>query len=259
LARLLSLFLIVVALAALLAPRLAACTPDQIDLERIEQPPGVEHPLGTDRLGRDLLSRLLFGARNSLGVAGLAATLSCGLGLLVGALAGYGGQWLDDLLMRLVDLGLALPAFFLIIGVQAIVPPRALTVALIIAATRWMPLARLVRGQFLSLKERDFVLAARATGCSGVRIVGRHLLPNTLGPILVFFSLALADAILLESALSFLGLGLPAGQPSWGGILADGRASILSGAWWTVLFPGLAILAVTAAINLLGDELQGNP
>ena len=192
-----------------------------------------------------------------MGVSILAATVSCGIGLSVGALAGYAGGRLEGLLMRLVDLMLALPTFFLLITVQALFPPRLFTVALIIAVTRWMALARLIRGQFLSLKERDFVQAARAIGCSGWRIVSRHLLPNTASQIVVFFTLALADAILIESALSFLGLGLPPGQPSWGNMLADGRASVLAGTWWVALFPGLMILLVTLAVNLLGDEIQG--
>jgi peptide/nickel transport system permease protein len=177
----------------------------------------------------------------------------------VGAVSGYSPGWLDDMLMRATDLGLALPTFFLLIAIQALLPRRAPTVAVIIALTSWMPLARLVRGRFLTLREGDMVLAARATGCTGRRIVLHHLLPNTLAEIAVFFSLALADAILVESALGFLGLGLPPGRPSWGAMLADGRAGILSGAWWIILFPGLAILLVTAAVNLLGDELQAAP
>jgi peptide/nickel transport system permease protein len=257
LSRLLVLLLVLVAVAAFLAPLLAPYDPEQIDLDAVEQPPSRLHLLGTDRLGRDVLSRLLLGARNSLAVGVLAASLGCGLGVLAGGVAGYAGHWLDDVLMRMADLMLALPTFFLLIAVQALVPARAWSVALIIALTRWMAMARLVRGRFLSLRERGFVLAARATGSTGWRIVLRHMLPNTLGEITVFVTLVLADAILVESALSFLGLGLPPGQPSWGTMLADGRASILSGAWWAILFPGLAILLVTGATNLLGDELQG--
>jgi len=186
----------------------------------------------------------------------LAATVSCGIDLSMGALAGYAGGR-DGLLMRLVDLTLALPTFFLLIVVQALLPLCLLTIALIIALTRWMALARLlVRGQFLSLKERDFVQAARTIGCSAWRIVFRHLLPNTSSQIAVFFTLALADAILIKSALSFLGLGLPPSQPSWGSMLADGRASVLAGTWWVALFPGLMILLMTLTVNLLGDGIQ---
>ena len=257
--KLAALILLVVLLAALLGPLLAPYDPETIDLDQMFRPPSAQHPLGTDALGRDVLSRLVHGARISLGLGLLAAVLSTGLGLSLGSLAGYVGGRLDGLLMRLVDLMLALPTLFLLIAVQSLVPPHFLTVALMIALTRWMGLARLVRGQFLSLKEREFVQAARAIGCPGRRIVVRHLLPNTSGQIGVSFSFALADAILIESALSFLGLGLPASQASWGSMLAEARASILAGAWWVALFPGLMILLVTAAVNLLADEFQTWP
>ena len=259
LTKLAALSLLVIVLAAQLGPLLVRYNPETIDLDQVLRPPSVEHPLGTDALGRDLLSRLVCGARVSLGVGLLAAIVGTGLGLSLGALAGYLGGRLDEILMRLADLMLALPTLFLLIAVQSMVPPHLLTVALVIALTRWMGLARLVRGQFLSLKEREFVQAARAIGCTGRRIVLRHLLPNTSGQIAVSFSFTLAEAILIESALSFLGLGFPASQPSWGGMLAEARASILAGAWWVVLFPGLMILLVTASVNLLADEWQAWP
>ena len=241
---------------ALLGPLLTPYDPEEIDLSQVFSPPSVEHPVGTDLLGRDLLSRLLRGARISLGLGLLAAVLNTGLGLSLGALAGYRGGRLDGLVMRLADLMLALPTLFLLIAVQALLPPRFLTVALIIAFSRWMTLARLVRARFLSLKEREFTLAARATGCSEQRIVLRHLLPNTAGQIAVAFSFAVADAILIESALSFLGLGLPPAEASWGNILSDARAGILAGAWWAVLFPGLMILVVTASVNQLANQVR---
>jgi peptide/nickel transport system permease protein len=249
--------LALIVLMALVAPLLARYDPQRIELGWLDSPPSHLHPLGTDRLGRDVLSRLLYGARISLSVGLLVATLSCGIGALVGALAGYSAGWIDGLLMRFVDLMLALPTFFLLVAAQVLFPPRLFTVALIIAATRWMALARLVRGQLLSLKERDFVQAAQAIGCPRWRIIFHHLLPNTSGSIVVFFTLAVADAILIESALSFLGLGLPPDQASWGAMLADGRASLTAGNWWATFFPGLMILLVTLSVNLLGDELQG--
>ena len=248
--------LTIACVAALLAPLLIPYDPEEIDLGQVFLSPSIEHPLGTDLLGRDLLSRLLHGARISLGLGLLVAVLNTGLGLSLGALAGYRGGRLDGLLMRLADLMLALPTLFLLIAVQALLPPHFLTVALIIALSRWMALARLVRARFLSLKEQEFTLAARATGCSDPRIVLRHLLPNTAGQIAVAFSFAVADAILIESALSFLGLGLPPGQASWGNILSDARAGILAGAWWAVLFPGLMILLVTASVNQLASEVR---
>jgi peptide/nickel transport system permease protein len=254
-AKLSAFMLMLVFLLALMAPVLAPYDPGQIDLGHQGLPPSRLHLLGTDQLGRDLLSRLLYGTKISLSVGFLVAVVGSGVGVGIGALAGYASGRLDALLMRLADLMLALPTFFLLIAAQALFAPRLSTVALIIAATQWMALARLVRGRFLSLREQDFVQAARATGCSDGRIVLRHLLPNTWGQIVVCFSLMLADGILIESALSFLGLGLPPDQPSWGNMLADGRATILDGTWWVALFPGLMILWVALAANLFSDEL----
>jgi peptide/nickel transport system permease protein len=254
--RLAVLSLVVVFLVVLLGPLLTSYDPERIDFDQVFNPPSTQHPLGTDMLGRDVLSRLVHGARVSLGAGLVAAVLGTGLGLCLGAVAGYTGGRLDGLLMRLADLMLALPTFFLLIVVQSLVPPSLLAVALIIAVTRWMSLARLVRARFLSLKEQEFTLAARATGCSNARIVVRHLLPNTSALIAVAFSFAVADAILIESALSFLGLGLPPGRPSWGNMLSDAQAGIVTGAWWVAFFPGLMILLVTLAVNLLGDGLR---
>lgn len=254
--RLAALILVGVVLMAVFGPLLTPYDPDRVDLDRVFAPPSAQHPLGTDALGRDVLSRLVYGAGISFSAGLLAAALGTGLGLCLGAAAGYAGGRLDGLLMRLADLMLALPTLFLLIVVQSLVPPSLLTVVLSIALTRWMSLARLVRARFLSLKEQEFTLAARATGCSNARIVVRHLLPNTSALIAVSFSFAVADAILIESALSFLGLGLPPGQPSWGSMLFDAQAGIVTGAWWVALFPGLMILLVTASVNLLGDQFQ---
>jgi peptide/nickel transport system permease protein len=248
--------LLLVIVAALAAPIVAPYDPVRINLGNQVLAPSVEHLFGTDRLGRDVLSRVLWGARVSLGVSLVAVTLGSMVGILLGAAAGYGGSATDAIVSRAVDVMLSLPTFFLLIVIQSLFPPSTVSVALIIGATSWMALARIVRGQFLSLKQREFVDAARALGAGPVRIVFRHLLPSATSQIIVFFTLGLADAVLVESALSFLGLGVPAYQASWGNMLSDGQISILSGSWWVALFPGLMILVTALSINLVGDGLQ---
>jgi peptide/nickel transport system permease protein len=241
---------------ALLAPWLAPHPPDWVNLAHKDEPPSREFWLGTDRLGRDVLSRLLFGARISLAIGVAAISVSTLIGTLTGALAGYHGRRVDTLVMRAVDVMLALPTFFLLVATQAVLKPGVVNVVGIIALTGWMVPARLMRGQFLALRSRDFVEAARSIGCSDQRIVWRHILPNAVGPLVVFFTLGVADAILIESALSFLGLGVPPYQVSWGSMLTDAQGSVLNGYWWAALFPGLMILLTALSINLLGDGLS---
>jgi peptide/nickel transport system permease protein len=241
---------------ALVAPWIAPHAPDWVDLAHKDEPPGSEFLLGTDRLGRDVLSRLLFGSRISLAIGVTAISISTFIGTLTGALAGYYGRRVDTLIMRAVDVMLALPTFFLLVAIQAVLKPSVINVVGIIALTGWMVPARLVRGQFLSLRTHDFVEAARSIGCSDQRIVWRHILPNAAGPLIVFFTLGVADAILIESALSFLGLGVPPYQVSWGSMLTDAQTSVLNGYWWAALFPGLMILLTALSINLLGDSLS---
>jgi peptide/nickel transport system permease protein len=248
--------LVVVILAAVAAPVLAPYDPAFINLNDQVLAPSALHPFGTDRLGRDVFSRILWGARVSLGVSLVAVSLGSVVGILLGAVAGYGGATTDAVISRAVEVMLSLPTFFLLIVIQSLFPPSTMNVALIIGATSWMALARLVRGQFLSLKGREFVEAARALGAGPIRIVFRHLLPSATSQIIVFFTLGLADAVLVESALSFLGLGVPAYQASWGNMLSDGQISILSGSWWVALFPGLMILLTALSINFVGDGLQ---
>ncbi len=251
-----TLALLFVVTLALAAPVLAPYDPSYIDLRATEKAPSLAHPLGTDRLGRDVLSRLLYGTRVSLGVALSAAALAGTLGTTLGALAGYVGGRVDTLLMRATDLVLALPTFFLLVAAQAVLGASLVGVVIIIALTGWMGAARLVRGQFLSLVRRDFVEAARALGCTPGRIIFRHVLPNASSQVIVLFTLGVADAVLIESALSFLGLGVPPYQASWGNMLIDGQVSILSGSWWIAFFPGLMILLTALSVNLLGDGLQ---
>lgn len=248
--------LMVVVLMALAAPLIAPGDPARIELERQEKPPSLQNPFGTDRLGRDIFSRIVWGSRVSLGVSVLAVSLGSLIGVLLGATAGYAGGAVDALIARAIDAMLALPTFFLLVAIQSLFPPSATNVIVIIGITSWMAIARIVRGQFLTLKQREFVDAARCLGARPARIVFRHLMPNVASSIIVFFTLGLADAVLVESALSFLGLGVPPYQASWGNMLIDGQIGILSGAWWVAFFPGLMILLTALSINLVGDGLQ---
>ena len=243
------------AILALLAPVLAPFDPMAPgDLAREALlPPGGGHWMGTDQLGRDVWSRLLYGARVSLVVAVSAVGLSGAIGVVLGGAAGYLGGWLDTAVMRTADVVLAVPRLVLLIAVIALLRPSAVAIVLILALTQWPGPARLIRAEILSLRERDFVRAARALGFSRSRILFRHLLPNALAPVLVALSLGVGHTIILEAGLSFLGIGVPL---SWGALLRDGQQRFLVGAWWLALFPGLAIAGVTMAFNLLGDGLR---
>ncbi len=240
---------------ALTAPFLAPADPDAIDLARILEPPSGEHLLGTDPLGRDVLSRMIWGTRVSLLVGFVSVGIALTIGISIGALSGYYRGWIDDLLMRFTDMMLAIPTYFLILTIIAIRGPSLVMIMAVIGATSWMGLARLVRGEFLSLKEGDYVSAARAMGASDLRIILRHILPNALSPVYVSAILRVAGAILLESGLSFLGLGVQPPTPSWGNMLTAGKDNIEI-AWWLSLFPGLAILLTVLGFNLLGEGLQ---
>jgi len=240
---------------ALLARWLAPYDPDFIDLKQVLMPPSPAHLLGTDTLGRDVLSRIIFGARVSLLVGFVAVGIATLIGLLVGALAGYYGGVLDQILMRLVDLMLCFPTIFLILAVIAVLGPSIWNIVAVIGLTGWMGVARLVRAEFLSLREREFVVAARALGASDVRLIWRHLLPNALTPVMVSATLGVAGAILVESSLSFLGLGVQPPTPSWGNMLTMGKDNIEI-AWWLSVFPGLAILVTVMSYNLLGEGIR---
>ncbi len=237
------------------APWLAPYDPNSIDLKQVLMPPSPAHLLGTDTLGRDVLSRIIYGSRVSLKVGFVAVGLATLIGLFVGALAGYYGGWVDQVLMRLVDLMLCFPAFFLILAVIAVLQPSIWNIMVVIGLTSWMGVARLVRAEFLSLREREFVTAARALGASDTRLILRHMLPNALAPIMVSATLGVAGAILTESALSFLGLGVQPPTPSWGNILTAGKDNIEI-AWWLSVFPGLAILITVMSYNLLGEGIR---
>ncbi len=240
---------------SLLAPWLAPYDPGYIDLRAVLMPPSPGHPLGTDLLGRDVLSRIIFGSRVSLKVGFVAVGLATLIGLMVGCLAGFYGGWVDLILMRLVDLMLCFPSFFLILAVIAVLEPSIWNIMVVIGLTGWMGVARLVRAEFLTLREREFVVAARALGASDLRLMVRHMLPNALAPVMVSATLGVAGAILTESALSFLGLGVQPPTPSWGNILTAGKDNIEI-AWWLSFFPGLAILITVMSYNFLGEGIR---
>jgi peptide/nickel transport system permease protein len=240
---------------ALLASQLAPYDPAAYDVKRILLPPSWTHPLGTDQLGRDLLSRMLYGSQISLAVGFVAVGIATAIGTFLGSLAGYYGGWVDGCIMRFVDLMLTFPRFFLLLAVLAFLQPSIWTIMVVIGVTGWMGVARLVRAEFLSLKEREFVKSAQALGAPDRRIIFRHILPNALAPVLVSATLGVAGAVLTESGLSFLGLGVQPPTPSWGNILNDGKANIEI-AWWLSLFPGLAILMTVLSYNLVGEGLR---
>jgi peptide/nickel transport system permease protein len=246
---------------AAFAPALAPSDPvknrllDRLTPPMWAQGGSARHPLGTDTLGRDVLSRLLHGARISLTV-GLAAVLVAGVvGVALGLVAGYRGGWADDLLMRLGDIQLAFPVLLLGVAVIAVLGASLTNMILVLGASGWVTYARIARGETLSLKEREFVAAARALGAPARHVVTRHLLPNVLPPLMVVTTFSVARTIIAEASLSFLGLGLPPPTPSWGAMLDEGRNYITTG-WWLALFPGLAILLLVLAINLCGDWLR---
>ncbi len=241
-------------LLALVAP-LTGRDPGAIDIAHRLEPPSWQFLLGTDDLGRDVLTRILYGARISLLVGFVAVGIATSIGIVLGAIAGYYGKWVDATLMRFVDIMLCFPTFFLILAVIAFLEPSIWNIMIIIGLTGWMGVARLVRAEFLSLRERDFVQAARALGASDRRIIFRHLLPNALSPVFVSATLGVAGAILTESALSFLGIGVQPPTPSWGNMLIAGKQT-LGTAWWLSAFPGVAILLTVLGYNLLGEGIR---
>ncbi len=243
------------AMIAILASVISPYEPTQINVYNVLSPPSSEHLFGTDELGRDVLSRMIWGARISLMVGFIAVGIAITIGIIVGSISGYYGGKIDAVLMRFVDMMLAFPTFFLILAVIAIVEPSISTIMIVIGLTGWMDVARLVRAEFLTLKERDFVMAAKAIGASNLRVMFRHIMPNALSPVFVAATFGIAGAILVESGLSFLGLGVQPPDPSWGNILTSGKDNIIV-AWWLSLFPGLAILITVLSYNLVGEGLR---
>ncbi len=248
-------------LIALITPLLAPFDPLQMRVFAAEDmalrlaPPSNVHLLGTDQFGRDVFSRTLYGARISLGIGLLAVTISVSIGTVLGGVAGYLGGMVDGLVMRFSDMVMAFPSLILLIAIAAVFQPSILLIVLILGLTQWPAITRIVRGEVLSLMEREFVEAARASGFSRRRILFRHILPNALAPIIVAATLGIGNTIVLEAGLSFLGQGVPQPTPSWGAMVADGRDYLMD-AWWIATFPGLAIVVVFLALTLVGDGLR---
>ncbi len=249
--------LLVLIILAILAPVLTPYERDAMELQNREEPPSSEHLLGTDRQGRDLLTRVLYGGRISLSVGLVASSLQMVIGVILGSLAGYYGKWLDTLIMRITDMVIAFPFLALAITAAAVLGPSIYNTMLIIGFLTWTETCRLVRGQFLSIKQMEYIEAAKATGANEFRIIWHHMLPNALAPILISSTLIMATAILVEAALSYLGLGVQAPMPSWGNILEPARSMIvLMNMWWLWLPPGFLIFISVLSINLVGDGLR---
>lgn len=242
-------------LAGALAPRLVPHDPLAQVIAQRYHPPSWQYPLGTDQFGRDVLSRLILGARVSLTLGFSVTALALLLGATLGALAGYAGGRLDGVIMRLVELLLAFPVVYLLTSFVALFGTDWRKLVLVMAATMWMDIARLLRAEVMSLKQRDFIKAAQVLGLSRGRIILRHLLPNALPPVIALMALRLADVILIESSLSFLGLGVQPPEVSWGSIIRDGR-DVLASAWWIVTFPGLAITLTAIGLHWIGEGLR---
>ena len=248
--------ILIIVSVAIAAPIVAPYDPFTIDVYNVISAPTSAHLLGTDDLGRDVLSRMIWGSRISLAVGFVAVGISITIGIIIGSLAGFYGRAVDAILMRFVDIMLCFPTLFLILAVIAIIGPSIWVIMVIIGITSWMDVSRLVRAEILTLKERDFVAAARAVGASDFRIIFMHILPNALSPVFVSATFGIAGAILLESGLSFLGLGVQPPDASWGNILTSGKDYITVGAWWLSFFPGMAILITVLSYNLVGEGLR---
>jgi peptide/nickel transport system permease protein len=244
-----------VTLIAAAAPLVAPHGPNDVDIANRLRPPDRQHRFGTDDLGRDVFSRMVHGARVSLTVGFLATAISLVVGSFLGALAGYYGGAADWTVSRLIEVVLCFPFLFLVLGIVALFGPSLYTIMIALGLTSWTTEARFVRGEFLRIREMEFAYAARASGARDARIILRHLLPNAFAPVLVSASFGVASAILIESALSFLGFGVPLPTSTWGSILSTAEQHI-GYAWWLVLFPGLAIFLTVAAFNIIGDRFR---
>ena len=240
---------------ALLAPLISPHSPIQPDLKNVLAGPSFSHPFGTDTLGRDVLARVIYGSRISLLVGFVSVGIATLIGMVIGAVSGYYGGIADEIIMRFVDLMMCFPTFFLILAVIAFLEPSIWNIMIVIGLTNWMGIARLVRAEILSIKSKEYVLAAKAQGVPGLKIIFSHVLPNALAPVYVVATLGIGGAILTESALSFLGIGVQPPTASWGNVLAQAKDNIEI-AWWLSLYPGLAIFFTVMGYNLLGEGLS---
>ena len=247
--------LIFLGLVVALAPWIAPYPFDAIDTTQFRKPPSLEHIMGTDDIGRDLFTRLLYGGRISLAIGLFSALVGTGVGTLMGSLAGYYGRSIDNVIMRVTDVAFSIPSLPLLIILSAYAKSAIPVMILVIGLLSWMSTARIVRATVLSIRERDFTLAARAVGARDARVLARHILPNALAPIIVGATLGVGGAIIAESSLSFLGLGVQVPTPSWGNMLQDSQSTMSSRPWLTI-FPGMAILITVLGINFLGDGLR---
>lgn len=242
---------------AVLAPYITSGKPNEVNTKKALQPPSREHILGTDELGRDLFARLVYGGRVSLSVGIVAVSIFLAIGVVLGGLSGFFGGATDMVIQRVTEMVMTLPTLLIIITVVSLVGPSIYNVFLTIGLLGWTGVCRLVRAEFLSLRERDFVTSARAVGVTSVGTVFRHILPNAMAPVIVAGTLGVANAILIETGLSFLGLGVQPPTPSWGNLLSDAnRVSILTRSWWMWVPPGVAISITVLSINFIGDALR---
>ncbi|MCR4435090.1 MAG: ABC transporter permease [Clostridiales bacterium] len=248
--------LTVIILMSVFANLLSAHNPTEVDLKNVFSPPGPENLLGTDGMGRDVFSRILYGGRISLSVSVLSVAISTSVGIAFGGVSGYLGGWLDSAMMRILDAFLAVPTLIVMLALQAIVKGGVFSMILIIGLTGWMSTARIVRSQFAELKQKEFVKAARVLGMPGWKIIMTHLLRNSLSGIFVIAVFNCANAVFTEVSLSFLGMGIPPHIPSWGNMLNNAQNAILTGAWWVGVFPGLMIVMSLLSINFLGEALK---
>jgi peptide/nickel transport system permease protein len=245
------------AIGAIGAPVIARQDPNRLTISAVRKPPRADHILGTDSAGRDVFSRLLHAGRVSLRVGLIAVSIYTVIGVVLGSLAGYYGRWVDSVIMRAADIVLAFPSLILIITIVSLLGPSINNVMLVIGLLGWPPIARLVRGLFLTLREREFILAGRTIGASNPRLIFRHILPNALAPVIVAATFGMANAILLEAGLSFLGLGVQPPTASWGNMLTDAQSlTVLESMPWLWIPPGIAIALAVLAINFIGDGLR---
>lgn len=242
-------------ISAIFAPWIAPSDPLKMDFGALLQPPSRSHILGTDMYGRDIASRILYGSRVSLQVSFLIVTMGAGIGITAGGLAGYFGGLLDMIIMRLVDMLLAFPSILLALLIASVMGPGLTSVMVAVGAVSWLSFARVVRAEILSIKERDFITAARALGASDFRILVRHVLPNCIAPVIVLSTLQMATALIAAASLSFLGIGAQPPLPEWGSMLNEAQ-EFLREAWWYAFFPGMAIVITVLAINFVGDGLR---
>ncbi len=248
-------FIAFIALSAVFAPYIAAYNPYAINPHAILQPPSLHHLFGTDRIGRDVFSRMIFASRISIEVSLIAVGISITVGVVIGAVSGYFAGWIDSLLMRFTDIMLTFPVFFLILAVVVVVGPSIVNVMVVIGLTGWMGVARMVRAETLKIREMNYIHASRLLCKSDIYIITKHVIPNSLSPVIVYATLGIGSAILTESGLSFLGLGVQPPTASWGSILSEGK-DVIDIAWWMSFFPGVVIFLSVVSFTIIGEKLK---